>query len=104
LLQEANDLLFAVFAFSHTRHSPNLTDPSEYLLVRYQGSRSEVVCVSCTSSCSRHGECDDRIHIKYPAVVDRRLSFHNLKLLNIMHEKGNFLEFAPQITTIRNSN
>jgi hypothetical protein len=33
-------LLFAVFAFSHTRHSPNLTDPSEYLLVRYQGSRS----------------------------------------------------------------
>jgi hypothetical protein len=34
LLQKTNDLLFAVFALSHTRHSPNLTDSSEYLLVR----------------------------------------------------------------------
>jgi adenine-specific DNA-methyltransferase len=42
LLDETNDLLFAVFALSHTRHSPNLTDSPEQLLVRYEGSRSSI--------------------------------------------------------------
>ena len=34
LLQEANDLLFAVFALSHTYYSPKVLTPSEEWLVR----------------------------------------------------------------------
>jgi hypothetical protein len=40
LLDETNDLLFRVFALSHRRHSPELTDASEISSVRYDGSRS----------------------------------------------------------------
>ena len=39
LPQKANDLLFCVFALSHVRHSPNLTDPLEISLVRYVGEQ-----------------------------------------------------------------
>lgn len=40
LTQKPDDLLFCVFALSHVRHSPKLTDPSEISLARYTGSTS----------------------------------------------------------------
>ena len=55
LAQKPEDLFFRVFALSHVRNSPKLTDFSEISLVRYVGSRSkwhpaQGTCTAITSS------------------------------------------------------